>query len=298
MRVSSSQFYTDNLRYVQQNSTELAKLSVQMATKDRIQRPSDDPLGAVMLLTLNSELQTLEQYGANMNAVNFNLGQQETQLSGIVNTLFSLQELVTTAADGSVGETELRALGQEMSVLFPAILDFLNAKDGTGRYYFSGSLTDTMPFVQDAAGVFSYQGDAMVRQVKVSDTSNMASNIVGSALDPGAGFLNQMQSYLDLINTNPAAGVGDESRLMIDNISNFLANVSGEITRIGGIRASLDELAIANSEIGLFTEELKDEVKTINDAEVFIRLNQVTASYESSLKVYANLSKLSLFSML
>lgn len=298
MRVSSSQFYTDNLRYIQQNNTELAKLTVQMATKNRIQRPSDDPLGAVMLLTLNAELKTLEQYGANMNAVNYSLGQQETQLNGIVNTLLSLQGLVTTAADGSAGDTELRALGQEMSVLFPAILDFLNAKDGTGRYYFSGSLTDTPPFVRDLAGTYSYQGDALVRQVKVSDTSSVASNIIGDALDPAAGFLNQMQQYLELINSTPAGGVGDESRQMIDNINGFLANVTGEITRIGGIRASLDELAIANSEIGLFTEELKEEVKTINDAEVFIRLNQVTASYESSLKVYSTVSRLSLFSML
>lgn len=296
MRVSSNQYHLTTLRNIQQSTAEYSKLSVQLATNQRIQKPSDDPLGAVMLLTLNSELTKLDQYKSNMNSVHFNLGQQETQLSSIVNTLYSVQEIVTTAADGSMGQAELEAFSQELSVLMPAIVDLLNAKDGNGNYYFSGSLTDVKPFERDALGVYQYNGDDRVRQITVSDNSSVPGNIVGSALDPGVNFLNEMQTYLDLISTAPAAGVGDESRDMLNQISTFLATVSGEITRIGGTLASLDQMAQGNDDIALFTETLRDDIKVVDYPEAYIKMNEALASYESSLKVYSSVTRLSLFS--
>lgn len=296
MRVSSNQYHLTTIRNIQQTTGEYSKLSSQLATNQRIQNPSDDPLGSVMLLTLNSELTKLEQYKSNMNSVHFNLGQQETQLSSIINTLYSVQDIITTAADGSVGQTEMEAYAQELSVLMPAIVDLLNAKDGNGNYYFSGSLTDTKPFERDATGVYQYNGDDRVRQIAVSDNSSVPGNIVGSALDPGVNFLNEMQTYLDLINSVPAGGVGDESRDMLNHISSFLATVSGEVTRIGGTLASLDEMALGNDDIALFTENLRDEIKEVDYPEAFVKMNQAMASYESSLKVYSSVSRLTLFS--
>lgn len=296
MRVSSNQYHLTTIRNIQQSTAEYSKLSTQLATNQRIQKPSDDPLGSVMLLTLNSELTKLDQYKSNMNAVHFNLGQQETQLSSIVNTLYSVQEIVTTAADGSMGQTELEAFSQELAVLMPAIVDLLNAKDGNGNYYFSGSLTDVMPFERDALGIYQYNGDDRVRQIAVSDNSSVPGNIVGSALDPGVNFLNEMQTYLDLISTAPAGGVGNESRNMLDRISGFLATVSGEITRIGGTLASLDEMALGNDDIALFTETLRDDIKEVDYPEAYVKMNQAMASYESSLKVYSSVSRLTLFS--
>jgi flagellar hook-associated protein 3 FlgL len=296
MRVSSNQYHLTTIRNIQQSTAEYSKLSTQLATNQRIQRPSDDPLGSVMLLTLNSELTKLEQYKKNMDAVHFNLGQQETQLSSIVNTLFSVQEIVTTAADGSMGQAELEAFSQELSVLFPAIVDLLNAKDGNDNYYFSGSLTDVKPFERDGAGVFQYNGDDRVRDVAVSDNSSVPANIVGSELDPGVNFLNEMQTYLDLISTAPAAGVGNESRDMLNHISTFLGTISGEITRIGGTLASLDEMELGNDDIALFTETLRDDIKEVDYPEAYVQMNQAMAAYESSLKVYSSVSKMTLFS--
>lgn len=296
MRVSSNQYHLTTIRNIQQATAEYSKLSTQLATNQRIQKPSDDPLGAVMLLTLNSELTKLEQYQANMDAVHFNLGQQETQLSSIVNTLFSVQEIVTTAADGAMGQAELEAFAQELSVLFPAIVDLLNAKDGNGNYYFSGSQTDVKPFEPDGAGVYQYLGDDSVRSVAVSDNSSVPSNILGSDLVPGVTFLNEMQTYLNLISTAPAAGVGNESRDLIAHINDFMASISGEITRIGGTLASLDEMALGNADIALFTEQLRDDIKEVDYPEAYVNMNQAMASYESSLKVYSSVSKLTLFS--
>ncbi len=298
MRVSTNQIHQTTIRNIEQGSSLYNKYSVQLATNERIAKPSEDPLGTVMLMTLDAELSSLDQYQSNMEAVEFTLGQQESQISSIVNLLSSLQSLVTTAADGSMGTEELEALGQEMQVLFPGIVDLLNATDGDGRYYFSGSQTGTMPFQQDAAGNWSYLGDNGIRSVAVSADSTVISNVVGSDIAPNADFLNDMQAYLDLIATPPATGVGDESRDMIDSIAGFLSSVTGELTRIGGVLSSLDTIVEGNEDIALFTQGLRDDISEVDYPSTYVKMNEAMASYESSLKVYSKISELSLFSLI
>lgn len=300
MRVSSHQYHLNTIRNIQQGTADYSKLATQLATNSRILKPSDDPLGAVMLLTLDSELKTLEQYQNNMQTVNYNLGQQETQLSSIVNILSTMQGLVTTAANDASGDVEMQAKAQELGILFPGIVDLLNAKDGTGRYYFSGSQTDTQPFVLNAGGDYEYVGDSNIRYVDVSDNSSVVSNIVGSDLVPGNDFLNQMKDYLALLNdpNEPLETKGDASRQMIDNIASFLEAVSTQITTIGATRSSLDTLGYGNEEIANFTENLRDDIKVVDYPEAYINLNESLASYEASLRVYSSVNKLSLFQYL
>ena len=296
MRVSSHQFHLNSIKNIQSNTENFNEKSIQLATNKRILKPSDDPLGTVMIMNLGSEIKSLEQYKTNMDAVNFSLGQQEVQLSAIVNQIYSLQSLITTAADGSMGESEIKALGQEMSVAFPAIVDLLNATDSDGKYYFSGSKTDEKPFQIDATGNYVYAGDDIVREVAVSDDSSVKNNIVGNDLDPGAGFLNAMQDYLVDVNNPPAGGVGNQSRVMIDKLADFLGTISSQVTTIGSTMASLDSITTSNQDITTFTVNLQDDLSAVDYPEAFISMNESMAAYESSMQVYSTVSKLSLFS--
>ena len=298
MRISSHQFHLNSISNIQFNTARFNEASTQLATNERIAKPSDDPLGTVMLLNLDTELNSLLQYKSNMESVDFTLSQQEVKLTGIVNQIYSLQSLITTAADGSMGTEELKALGQEMSVIFPGIVDLLNGTDSDGKYYFSGSETNTKPFDLDGGGNYVYNGDDSVREVAVTADSTVASNITGNELDPGANFLNAMKDYLVDINNPPATGVGDESRVMIDELSGFLATITGEITLIGGTMASLDSLADSNLDITAVTSNLRDDISSVDYPEAFIKMNESMAAYESTMQVYSSVTSLSLFSFI
>ncbi|HJS14165.1 flagellar hook-associated protein FlgL [Rheinheimera sp.] len=295
MRISSSQYHDTAIRNIQTSSQKYSQLSVQMATNQRITKPSDDPLGSVLVLRLDSELTSLEQYGKNMELVTYTLSQQETQLSSINNLLLSVQSLVTAAADASYGEDELKAMANELAVLMPGIADLLNAKDGDGNYLFAGSEIDQQPFVKDAAGQYIYQGDALVRKVAVSSNTLVDANIVGSDLVPGATFLNDLQDYVALLQAPPAGGVGNESRAMLDKLSTVLGDTTSAITKIGGIVSSLESLEFTNTDIALFTENLRDDLTAVHYPSAYIEMNNALASYESTLKVYSSVSQLSLF---
>lgn len=299
MRVSSHLYHQNIIRNINNGTQAYNDYSVQLATNKRIQKPSDDPLGSVMLLTLNSQLSTLDQYQSNMDQVEYSLGQQETQLNSAVNILYNLVDLTTTAADASMGDDEISALAKQMSVLFPAVVDLLNAKDGDGRYFFSGSQTDVMPFQQDAAGQYQYMGDSNIREVAVSEDSKVISNVTGDAIDPNADFLNQMNDYLNLLTSTPGdATVGDQSRAMIDGINGFLQSLTNQITQVGSTRASLEDIQNGNQDIGVYTQGLKDDISQVDYAETYIKLNETVTSYESTLKVYNRVSEISLFSLI
>ncbi|CAI3806181.1 flagellar hook-associated protein FlgL [Rheinheimera sp. MM224] len=295
MRISSSQYHDTAIRNIQTSSQKYSQLSVQMATNQRITKPSDDPLGSVLVLRLDSELTSLEQYGKNMELVTYTLSQQETQLSSINNLLLSVQSLVTAAADASYGEDELKAMANELAVLMPGIADLLNAKDGDGNYLFAGSEIDQQPFVKDATGQYIYQGDALVRKVAVSSNTLVDANIVGSDLAPGATFLNDLQDYVALMQTPPTGGAGNESRAMLDKLSTVLGDTTAAITKIGGIVSSLESLEFTNTDIALFTENLRDDLTAVHYPSAYIEMNNALASYESTLKVYSSVSQLSLF---
>ena len=295
MRISSSQYHDTAIRNIQTSSQKYSQLSVQMATNQRITKPSDDPLGSVLVLRLDSELTSLEQYGKNMELVTYTLSQQETQLSSINNLLLSVQSLVTAAADASYGEDELKAMANELAVLMPGIADLLNAKDGDGNYLFAGSEIDQQPFVKDATGQYIYQGDALVRKVAVSSNTLVDANIVGSDLVPGATFLNDLQDYVALLQAPPAGGAGNESRAMLDKLSTVLGDTTSAITKIGGIVSSLESLEFTNTDIALFTENLRDDLTAVHYPSAYIEMNNALASYESTLKVYSSVSQLSLF---
>ncbi len=252
----------------------------------------------MLVLRLNSELTSLAQYGQNMELVTYTLRQQETQLSSVNNLLFSMQELTTAAADGSFGTAELQAMGNEMAVLMPGIVDLLNAKDGSGNFLFSGSEIDKQPFVTDLAGTYSYQGDALVRKVSVAENTLVDANIVGSELVPGATFLNDLKDYVALLQAPPAAGVGTESRDMMVKLSTVLSDTTSAITKIGGIVSSLEALEYTNSDISLFTENLRDDLSVVHYPSAYIEMNNALAAYESTLKVYSSVSQLSLFRQL
>jgi len=296
MRISSHQYHINTINTIQTNSANFNDKSIQLATNQRILKPSDDPLGKVMLMNLGAEIDTLDQYQSNMNEINYSLGQQEVQLTGIVNQIYSLQSLITTAADGAVNDSEIMALGQEMSITFPGIVDMLNAKDSSGKYYFSGSKTDDKPFQLDASGNYVYSGDSLTREVSVSDASTVVNNIIGDALDPGASFLNAMKDYLVDVNNPPAGGVENQSRAMIDKLAEFLGTIGGEITTIGATMSSLDSIMVSNEDINTFTTNLRDDLSSVDFPEAFISVKESMAAYEASMQVYSKVSDLSLFS--
>ena len=83
MRVSSNQYHITVNASLQNSNAQLEKLIGQMASGNRLTRPSDDPIAHVRIARLQREEASIAQYKDNIGALSSRMTQSETVLSSI-----------------------------------------------------------------------------------------------------------------------------------------------------------------------------------------------------------------------
>lgn len=143
MRITNKIMQKNNLANINTNKVYQDKLSTQMSTQKKVNRPSDDPVVAIRALRLRSSVTEVTQYYSK------NIPDAESWLSVTEDALKNLSQIMTNmigqCTKGSNGDLEttdreiileqLKALGEEVYSTGDA--------DYAGRYVFTGYRTDT-----------------------------------------------------------------------------------------------------------------------------------------------------------
>ncbi|MFZ4437720.1 MAG: hypothetical protein ACOYOS_04785 [Syntrophales bacterium] len=160
----------------------MSRVSDQLTTLKKINRPSDDPAGATMALNLRSAGASIQQYKENIIG-----GETWLKVTGL--NLNSIKDLLTlaegVAQDAQGGSTSDRsAAANSLESVSGQILSFANSKLN-GKYMFSGSNTDTAPFPDSTS---AYAGDSESLLINIGQNSSTAAyNIPGNAVFPASG---------------------------------------------------------------------------------------------------------------
>lgn len=201
MRISTSQFYETSASNYQRNFANVVKTGEQASDNIRVRTAADDPVGAARLLQLQQQSNLIDQYNGNITNVRNSLGTAESTLNGITNILARVKELAVGAGNGSFTDADRKANAQELSQLEEQLYNLMNSRDENGKFLFSGSRGDTQPYVRNADGTYTYQGDQSTLNLQVGDMLSMATNESGYAVFEQA--LNTSRSQTSL--TSPAA---------------------------------------------------------------------------------------------
>ncbi len=143
MRITNKIMQRNNLSNINTNKVYQDKLSTQMSTQKKVNRPSDDPVVSIRALRLRSNVTEVTQYYSK------NIPDAESWLNVTEDALKNLTEIVTNmikqCTKGSNGDLksedrqiileQLKALGEEVYSTGDA--------DYAGRYVFTGYRTDT-----------------------------------------------------------------------------------------------------------------------------------------------------------
>ena len=143
MRITNKIMQRNNLSNINTNKIYQDKLSTQMSTQKKINRPSDDPVVAIRALRLRSNVTEVTQYYSK------NIPDAESWLSvtedGLKNLTAIITNMISQCTKGSNGDLkssdreiileQLKALGEEVYSTGDA--------DYAGRYVFTGYRTDT-----------------------------------------------------------------------------------------------------------------------------------------------------------
>nr|WP_314875901.1 flagellar hook-associated protein 3 [uncultured Pseudomonas sp.] len=179
MRISTSQFYNTNSANYQRNFANLDKTRQEASDGLRIRSAADDPVGAARLLQLEQQQNMLKQYSGNITNVRNALGTTESTLNSIGTILQRVNELAISSGNAGFTDADRKANADELSSLEDQLFSLMNSKDENGKYLFSGSKGDTPPYVKNADGTFSYQGDQSSLVLQVGDMLSLAANETG-----------------------------------------------------------------------------------------------------------------------
>jgi flagellar hook-associated protein 3 FlgL len=170
----------------------------QISSGNRITKASEDPMAGLDVMRLQSKGNALKQWQSNLSDAKTWINSTEAKLGDITNILNSAKELALTASNGTISDETRKSLAPGAEQMLSDMLAALNEKE-PGGFLFGGFKTEGAdPFVVDAAGNVTYNGDANVMQRDVGPGVTLNSNIPGSRLLNPSDPDNMLKALWDL----------------------------------------------------------------------------------------------------
>lgn len=178
MRVSDKMTFKQSVHNMNKNRNDLLVYQNQAATQKRINKPSDDPLGAARVLESKTEIVGFDQFKRNILSAKEFVEFSEQSLGQVSDLLIRAKELAVDQADdaGSGPETR-RIAAAEIKQIYQQMVTVGNQRYGD-RYVFGGHKSLTPPF--DMSG--EYFGDDNEIEVQIGKSAFMAMNMPGSVI--------------------------------------------------------------------------------------------------------------------
>lgn len=301
MRISTNQIFDLNIRSINDNQRGLTETQQQLASGKRINKPSDDPVGAAQVVRLTEQLDKLTQYQRNNDLLSSSLEQQETILRGINSSLNRARVLVIQSGAGFTTNADRKAIGAEVEQIRNEVLDLMNSQNAQGEYIFSGYQSQSQAFEFNPAATgnkVTFSGDDGTNTVQLSDSVTVQSSSSGQTIfedvlarlnfsfsgNAGATVNNAeitQQGSFDNFhkdNFDPTVAANNEFRFTVQagdqvQVTNVgtgavvdtLAFNSGETLDFNGIQLNFDGAVGATLDITLDRPEKKNVAETLND---------------------------------
>ncbi len=180
MRVTNKMISDQVISNLSRGITRFMDLQNQMSTGRRINKPSDDPIGAIKDLSYRSRLSQFEQYQTNILNAKSWLAHVDLAVSDISNLLIEARSRAVQLANGNYDATARESAANEVESIFDQIMQAGNTQLDN-RYLFSGQMTTTAAFRSTSSGVV-YQGDSGNISVEIETNTRMSINTIGSSL--------------------------------------------------------------------------------------------------------------------
>ena len=98
MRISTSLLFQQNGSQISNQQSELYKIQQQISAQSRLLTPADDPIAAANSLQIQQGQSISKQFDVNIRNAKTDLGQGESTLGSIGDSLQSIRELIVKLA--------------------------------------------------------------------------------------------------------------------------------------------------------------------------------------------------------
>jgi flagellar hook-associated protein 3 FlgL len=294
MRVATKTIYSNIIKYINNATEAMTKANEVAASGKRINRLSDDPVGLVTVLDLNSSLANIEQMESNIDMGVSWLTAGEAALTQVEDLVTEAKTLcVEMASDTSDSSARANAV-ETVDGYLREILSLANTQVG-GRYIFGGTQTDTAPFAfddEDAPTAVNYAGNNSPFTIKVGKDTSVAVGGDGEEIFGVSGdsiFDTLIELGADL-KTNNVDGIQEA----MDKLDAHFETVQASISDIGAKQNRLDLKKNIIQSLELTYTDRKSQIEDADIAEAVINLESAELVYQAVLNSASQVMSLSL----
>jgi flagellar hook-associated protein 3 FlgL len=301
-RVSTYGQLNATLTSIMRQQSDLAVAQAQNATGLKSQ--SYQGLGADSARALNLEAQLARslQYVQQGEIVASRVETMYGAVTDMIDTLGKYQSLLSTAMSGQSAGTA--ALNYQAQTWLDTFVDSANTRL-TGRYLFSGDMTDTAPVdVSDppytpqtypsTASTAYYQGNAAIATFQASDGKTITYGVTANE----AGFEQAIRALS--LGANASENPVDQDALTeaYDLVNTALDALLVTQTKLSAAASALEWEMDVQTDVQVRLEAMVSTIKEVDVAEALTRMETLQTQLEASYAAIAKINEMNLFDYL
>lgn len=181
LRITQDILYKNSLLYLQRGLQRIESAQQPLLTGKRINRPSDDPFGAMRVMKLHEEQNQFDNYLNNIDMVKGLNESGAAALQSLSTMLTEARALTIQGSTSTLNQTDRETLASQIDGMLGEAVSLANSRFGN-RYLFGGTLTDSPPFSFDGSEPIRYVGNSEVNSVWISQITKTEINIPGDEI--------------------------------------------------------------------------------------------------------------------
>ncbi|MBZ9649484.1 MULTISPECIES: flagellin [Sphingomonadaceae] len=268
------------IRRQQKLSQDLVDGQTAISTGVTLNKPSDNALAWVQVSDIGRAQAQQAAWQTNISYGTARSGNAEANLSEVDNLLTRAQELVTSARNGSLNETNRAAIVEEMSTIRTTITELLNQKDYQGVSVFDDGQSVLVP---------------------VSKGLNLA--VVGTRQEVSEGIdVNGTPMSIDDILGQSIAAIqsGDDTAIAssLEGVKSAQGHITVEQAKQGVRSDRLEVVGTRLTNIGLDLTERRAGLESTDLQEVIANVKAQLLQLDAAQSTYARINQKTLFDLI
>jgi flagellar hook-associated protein 3 FlgL len=295
MRVADQQFFGSTAGSLQRVKERIVRVHEQIATQQRIAKPSDDPAMFGQAILEKSALADNGQWIRNIQFGIARVAVADQALGQTQNLLSRVRELAVQARSDTTSAQGRVTIAQEVRQLHRQLIQLANA-EVNGQAVFAGTKTDAPPFVLGVGDSVSYQGNSESQSIAVGPNQTTQIVLPGDQVFAGAttNIFDDLANLLTALEANNGAGI----ETGIGNLDQAIGQISLAQGQIGAIANRLDQ---AHGISLVVSEAIQNVLSDQTDTDLATALTELKlqeTAYEATSQTFARLFDLSLLRFL
>jgi flagellar hook-associated protein 3 FlgL len=292
MRITNNIIQQGSLRTIQQNLRQIQAAQLQIASGLRMQKASDDPIGAADSMRARGSLRALEQYRRGIQSAEARATAEETALDQLTAILIRARELATMYAGDNADAADRRTGQIEIESLLRQVVAVANVRFDDG-YLFGGTGSTAQPYAVDESGPhlgFTSIDPAGQHEIQISERQRVVTNRNGKEVFEDTGALAALRDLAQALGSNDIPAV----RQRLGDLEHSFKDVQALLGEVGA-RTNLLQVTGANLDaLELNLRTLKSSAEEVDIERAITELVGRQTTFQAALLATSQVMSLNL----